>query len=646
MLTIIIIFLTAITNNAAVFINSSQMLNEQLQNMSKYQNGSNFLLELDSTLEYQLSEGNFTCITHANVTIKSNDALHSASIFCAKNKSILHPTRGLAFVDSTVTILHINFISCGTNLTLSLVNDFNRGFGHLRYFTGNAAALLLVNCTVHMNRVMMESSFGFAIIGRNLLSSRFQILTIYNPHLPKTFNDIHHTNAGSGMLLHFITSNKTNDRNILMINSTFENNTCRSYRRNCIKSDFSDIGKILYYAAGLTILYTQINYDAHVTINHTTFTSNIGSYTGAMLIINLSMLKSTTRLSNSVFRLNAFAEKHCSGADIRLYLDSNFRKPNSPATAIAIEKCFFYGGTVNISNLHVQGSIHVRINSNNDMEKINLNFTNLFFTQYSISDMDGTCLSILMLSKTSSVYVKMAHITAVHNSNQYRIPLSLFYFLNIKNIAFSGAGNFSGNHGSVIKAEDTNIFLYDSMIFSNNKAESGAGIRLEGNGLVYFMPRLTAIFRDNRAYFSGGAIYINSNSYRECGIQMQLDDRQGTNVTFMSNLAQTAGNSVFAIPITDCESHNDYRGNWYKPYNSYFHFSSHINSTINSLLHLSTKPYSVIVYYNGISCSIRFRSERLKAFPGEVLSFKITSKDLNNRYVYSIVNVEILEYSD
>ena len=83
----------------------------------------------------------------------------------------------------------------------------------------------------------------------------------------------------------------------------------------------------------------------------------------------------------------------------------------------------------------------------------------------------------------------------------------------------NGTGEFTSNFGSVIQAEESDVYLYGSLSFINNTGENGGAIRIEGNSALYLIEGLNASFVNNYAYKFGGAIYVNSNSFRKCAIQ-------------------------------------------------------------------------------------------------------------------------------
>ena len=144
-----------------------------------------------------------------------------------------------------------------------------------------------------MVTVTVESSYGFGIIGINLNSSLFQCLKIfYNmPNIKR--NKIP---KGSGMLIHFIDTNKPHAQATVVLNNTlFKNNTDPVNRKKCIYDDNGGTKTPhcpIMNAVGLTILYAQKNYPAHVSINSGKFIRNLS--TGALLIINCQHNENST----------------------------------------------------------------------------------------------------------------------------------------------------------------------------------------------------------------------------------------------------------------------------------------------------------------------------------------------------------------
>ena len=619
-----------------IHVDSSQTLEEQLQNIS---NGAmkNVVLELDSSQDYKLSQGTFTSFVNITITIKSNNEYRPVNVFCSDQ---FRPSRGLCFVNSTVSIVQVNFISCGSRLNLlskTIVDNFNSSSSQLHYSHNQSAVLLMVNCIVHVNKVMIKSSYGFAVIGHNLIRSNFSFLNISCSNVRKAkihFKTI--LEIGSGMLLQFTDTQTNYSRRVFVQNSTIENNIDQSkVNRNKLQFHGIDKADHLYNAAGFTILYTQTGYKAYVNIEGVSFINNTGRNAGGMLVIVLGNSSSSTHIKKSFFNKN-FLE-YLYGADLQLLF--YYVRKSSIFNPITIENTSFRGGSGKPNIRHTQMLRAIYIKIYHSRIHYNFNFTKLRFTNHSIPEFDGTCINIQNDPKESIVNALMTDITAVHNTNKYKITKSLFYFENVQNVSFTGVSEFKHNQGSVIHGRDSNVYFYGRLLFKDNAAENGAAIRLEGNGQLNFMKELNASFIDNRAYSSGGAIYINSYLHGLCGIQIK--DHTRVHVNFHINVANTAGNTLFVQPIYKCENNGNYRVSWVERYMDYFSLSKQQNMN-NSLLSLSTFPERLEIVYLKNNSDIVYNRFELQKFPGEKSFLEIRAKDLQGRSVFSFISTEVL----
>lgn len=157
---------------------------------------------------------------------------------------------------------------CGTYLVQlpDSVKELLRESSLLYSQPSYASALLFVESKV---TVSIEASFGFAIIGLNLHSSYFHFLKICNS-TQQFENETSRT--GSGMLICFNDSKQSlpTTTNILLNNTTFEKNQ-ELFNKLTIHNTKHSISN----AAGLTIFYTQTQYEAHVSILGGKFYNNI-----------------------------------------------------------------------------------------------------------------------------------------------------------------------------------------------------------------------------------------------------------------------------------------------------------------------------------------------------------------------------------
>ena len=615
-----------------ILINSSQQLEWQLQRLSQI---NTLQLVLDSSVQYQLTNDSFSYFINKNITIQSNNN-QTANISCINNI-------GIAFIDSTVTIIGISLKKCGSHLALlpDNVTDRFNNTSPLYYSSNSAAVLLLVECKVTIDTVIIGSSFGFSIVGYNLRSSQIQFLTVCNS-LQKP--DSQETGSGSGMLIHFSDSkNQLTTPTILLNNTVFENNVEYYNGSYCISDTYNyyyfNNRSLLQNAAGLTILYTQNSYTVNTVIQEGRFTHNSGKNAGGCLILHYkSNVTSTTTFNRSNFQSNSYySDIVCHGVALQYFWLKD--SPSAVNNSLVIENTQFKGTPSGQKTHHITGAVFIGIYSSH--LRIHFHFKTMTCCNNHSPGVGAICL-MMELSRhygnRSTVSVTMKDITAINNSNteQYSNPTNIFHFRSINAIYFTGFSVFNNNQGTVILAEECHLYLYGQMMFTNNIALKGGAIRLEGNGVLHFMEGLSAQFTNNHAYISGGAIYVDSNFDIYCAIQVIRPSN--INISFIDNEAKMAGNAIFASPIYECINYRQYRTKWVKEYKKLFNIHQQNNTTVKSI---STYPYKFHVHYTDDNEILYKKIPQL--FPGETLFLRITATDRSNKSAFSFVNIEIFD---
>ena len=428
-----------------ILINSSQQLEWQLQSLSQI---NTLQLVLDSSVQYQLTNDSFSYFINKNITIQSNNN-QTANISCINNI-------GIAFIDSTVTIIGISLKKCGSHLALlpDNVTDRFNNTSPLYYSSNSAAVLLLVECKVTIDTVIIESSFGFAIVGYNLRSSQLQCLTVRNSGQKP---DSQETGSGSGMLLHFSDSkNEINTPTILLNNAVFENNVEYYNGSHCVSDTYTYYyyynRSLLLNAAGLTILYTQNSYTVNTVIQEGRFTHNSGKCVGGCLILHYKTnVTSTTRFNRSSFQSNSYYSRSvCHGAGLQyLWLKNS---PSAVNDSLVIENTQFNGAPSGQKTYHrTTGAVFIGIYSS--QLRIHFHFKTMTCCNNHSPGVGGICLMMELSShfgNGSTVSVTMTNITAINNSNTKLTPTNIFLFRNIKAIYFTGLSIFKNNQGEVI----------------------------------------------------------------------------------------------------------------------------------------------------------------------------------------------------
>ena len=580
---------------------------------------------LDSSIEYILSGFNY--YINKSITITSRDE-RATNISCNQDNG-----GGLAFLNSHVSLYHLQFKSCGANLTeLPAAILYTMGHTNTHHFT----ALLLVNCTVNTDWLMIQYSMGFSIIGCNLHTTCFN-----NTYIGDSITHL------SGMLLCFSDTTFTHTT-VQLFNVTFQNNTNLQYEA-CIH-DYYLRGKYsfnTYYGAGLTIHYAHKQYTAEVTITNGTFVQNTGTTAGAVLITTHKDAVSVTNIAGAVFHSNALTTT-CHAVDIQFYHFGGFTAATSKM--FAIQNCTFQRGKPNMRHTSTNSAIGIGLYPID----YTIELIDLHFTGYRTPAEEGTCLSIQLFKHTTrkahsgKVNVNLMNITAIDNSGEYNatvLPKSLFYFENIKKVTFSGVGIFSNNLGSVIHAVETNLHMTGRMTFDMNTAENGAAIHLQGNTQLYFTKGLTAVFSNNRAHYSGGAIYAKSTSYTKCVLQMYTDNAAaGYNITLVDNTAAAAGNAIFMSPIASCAVHGVTHSIWLTRYVKHLNIllPTHQKNN-NGLLQVSTLPKHLIVLFKTTDNQYKppIRKMLNNRYPGEMFHVMISATDALGRKVFSFVLIKL-----
>ena len=265
-----------VARHEAVYINSSRQLNEELKSLSDDDGVHNTELELNGSIQYNLTNEGFTYLSNKTLTIKSIDD-QVATVSCGNGTPSTTATNGIAFANCSIKFIRVGFKRCGAHvLTLptTATDILNSTTTPLYYPPSYASTLVFIESRVEMIRVVIEHSFGFGIIGYNLDSSRFQYIIIRN----SSWSSVNDTSGpGCGMLIHFSNSlYEPTVRNISLHNATFENNQELFKGKKCISNRYVYVNtrrpNKLYNAAGLTVIYTPSrSYKANVEINMATF---------------------------------------------------------------------------------------------------------------------------------------------------------------------------------------------------------------------------------------------------------------------------------------------------------------------------------------------------------------------------------------
>ena len=552
LLLIVIVLSSCNISSEAIFINTSWECEQYLCN-HKYFNEK---ILLDSSVVYSITINSF-CFGMNKVDITIRSSTNSPAVISCGSSAyyddIPVPKLGLAFISSLVTLQGLTFINCGAYLNTlpdDVIDIFN--YSSLYYSSTHAAALLFLHCTVNMNEVVLTRSYGFAMIGINLMDSVIHNVNVSNSSASAIMYNYYNETIGCGIMLHFLSYRPHHEdlnfhkvsfeHSIFSSNSDLQNSSCAN------DIDLESASEMVVNAAALTILYTQNDYRANVFIDNSVFYSNL-SVGEAVLILHYNCYHGVfVNINNTEFNLNVLV------GNVSVILESIVASNNSLATLSSIAS-----------------------------------YTGMF---------------------------------TFHGINCYI------------NGTKEKPSTFRNNFGVVIDATDTNIYLSGDISFDTNKGTSGAAIKIKDGSRLHFMNGLTAYFTNNHAELFGGAIYADvNNKQEECAFYFQSNDIK---IFFNNNVATEAGNDIYAFPIYNCQF--DDSNHSYTPYQAMkfyermFHLFDHPG---NGVWSFSTKPTKLLV--NNTMTS----NGDIYTYPGQMVSLNLSALDELNRFVYTIVRVEI-----
>ena len=623
-------------SSEAVFISTSREFEQCVCN--KTYSHPTISLVLNSSVMYNITTDGFCFMSTVDITIRSSTN-SPAVISCVHDVNI---SFGLVFINSSVTLQGVTFINCGTYLNTlpdDVIDIFN--YSSLYYSSTHAAVLLFVHCRVNVSEVELISSYGFAMIGINLMDSIVQKVKVsYSTASATIYNYLNET-IGCGMILHFLPYKQTEElksHKVFIEESIFSSNYDLQNRSCANDIDLQSPFEMVVSAAALTILYTQHDYQANVFIDHSIFKDNVGTTGGAVLILHYdSYHGSFININNSNFKNNDLLE--CYGADVSFnFLSSlKIRTSNDISVPLIIENTIIHNDLISPSNQRYfkAGAIYIGVKKNNPVN-MNMWLKNMKCNN-AAAIRAGVCMFAEMLGiyKTGSVTVTLESVDAVNNTLSSIIPYASIFAFNRVNCYINGTKEkpsmFRNNFGTVIDATDTNIYLSGYILFENNKGISGAAIKMKYDSRLHFMNGLTANFTNNQAVL-GGAIYADvNNKQEECAFYFTSDY---VKIFFNNNVATEAGNDIYAFPIYHCRF--DDSSNSYTPYQALsfyeqiFHLFDHPG---NGVWSISTKPTKLnTMTSNG----------DIYTYPGQMVSLNLSALDELNRFVYTNVKVDII----
>ena len=630
---------------------------------------SNTTYELTSSQPYTISQGNFCVIENiSNVTVLGNSTKSPAVIKCLSEEAS-SLSRGFAFINThSLTLANIIFEGCGTVMTEDVLR---RGNSSLLYFGPGEAAVLVCNncCDLTISHIHIKSYTGRAIVGIDIFGDpTFDSVVISNnTAVHQTCNHEFNTCKGSGIVWMYTNTTNTGavQTTVTIVDSEFSDNTgyardsqkivrCADNLADSFYSRNSSFEPINVPSVGALTLFHQQYSPVRINIINSNFTSNRGLCFGAVLAIHLSeaaqsslyfsgctFSNNTQILSNRSFQSGRY------GLTITLYMKylSNYSRNDH---CIIISNSHF---AVDSEEDESFSTSQILISQFPDSSGYCL------ATLHNISGGNTRLLYALSLSAGDSLDVQLSNINLIGSKISDSTNLGegegllTFSFVNRVIIADSV---FFWLTGPIVYGEASDIIFTGNILFGSAIGSSwtaGVALFLRGESMIWLMEPLNLTFYNNTA-LEGGAIYSVSRFAEYCAIQFitgkvyneaNIGDI-GISVTFKSNSARIAGNSMYVRPLNVCSIRLSTTIRSVKPtvvYEKVFRFE---NSVQNGLLEISSSPIQICMCGDDLNDTNRSALKcngdaipTINTYPGRTFSLSIVPMDESFKRVYSLV---------
>ena len=666
------IVFTCATVHVCVLIEKSQ-LEEALCDNRRPTGNVVTTFELESAQVYTIPSGDFCVISNStNLTIQVNDSSLPATIRCLPDENSSYLSRGFAFLNVTgLTISNVIIENCGAVLTEEVLGQSNSSNVHFGF--GEAAALICNNChNITLSNVTIRNYTGHAFIGIDTCgqSTMESVVITDNVDIHRNCLVGYNTCKGSGIV--WMYTNKTENTcadngsvKFTVMDSEFSDNigdTVENYETFIRCADdladsffsrdtlFEPVG---LPSVGAITLINQQTFRLRVSIINTSFIGNRGQCYGAIAALYLSQAAfSSLYLSGCTFAGNGYLKPNSSslrqggryfGSSLTIYM-KNLGRFSKSSECLVIENSHF-----------VEGDIASQISLTQFPESTGV----CIATLRNIDAGNGRLLYASTLDTGDSFEIYLSNINLIGNqmrespSDENEYGLLSFSFVTRVTITDS---TFQHLNGPIINAEATYIVFIGDVLFSHAVGSTwtnGAVMYLRGESVIWLQEPLNMTL-SNSVSFEGGAIYSISRYNEYCPIQFITDDEYNIdnigdiniNVTFISNKARIAGNSLYISPLTDCSLRlsTTIDVNTSTVFKEVFHFEDKFD---NGLLEISSPPVQVCVCGSNLLDTNRSalvcadddpsKLNKMYTFPGNVITLSVVAIDERDNRVYSLV---------
>ena len=633
---------------------------------------SNTTYELTSSQPYTIPQGDFCVIENiSDVTISGSNRTTPTVIKCLESN---FSTRGgFAFRNvHNLTLTNIAFEDCGAILTEEVLGEGNSS---LLYFDPGEAAVLVCNscCDFNLLNVHITSYIGRAIVGIDVFGRpRLESVVVSdNTALHQNCETKFGTCKGSGIVWLYT---NTTDREctcaekteFTIINSVFSKNTGYAGRVQDAVSCADTLADSFFASnasfeptsvpsvGAMSLLHQQYSPVA-VKIFNSNFTSNRGVCFGAILAIYLSEAAyNSLHFSGSTFSNNsqvlpsgAFRGRYF-GSTVTLYMKYLGNYSQNDECLVITDSQF----VISSEDEQTFSTSQISLVQFPD----NIGFCTA--TIHNVTGGNTRLLYTLTLSTGDSLDIRLSKInltgSSIDDSPSLGVGDGLLTFSYADRVLISDSVFFRLT-GPIVFAEASYVMFTGNVTFGSaigSTWTSGAAMFLRGESIIWLAEPLNLTFYNNTA-FQGGAIFSVSQYAEYCAIQFITEREYDENiigdidisVTFISNSARIAGNSMYIRPLNMCSIRFSPTIRNVKPsvvYDKVFKFK---NSVRNGLLEISSTPIQICLCGDDLNntsrsalrCNGDYNIPQMDTFPGKTFSFSIVPIDESFNRVYSLV---------
>ena len=564
----------------------------------------NTALVLATNTTHFIGVGHY-CILHnlVNVTIKSDSEDMLARIKCNISHWTIDNSRGFAFVGGANLSLKRLLVShCGGPLPLESINNDTV----LPVYIGsNQTATIILSYiqNLSLSDISVINYYGFAIMAVNTLgqvtmnglnisnSKSYEICAKYNT------SRTNYTCHGAGLMIYTHDNCRTNEssseiicetlssfsNSLTIANSVFYENYYFNTHFICIINvfQFQPSRVLLVAGAAITIFSTQSSFKTTTSIISSEIYDNGGDLCGGIMTVFINTpFMSDTNLFNVTVSNNDIPQFPCVGTGMVTYIHFTDDFLNRvPTSNISLTQLLSTWTPLVVTNStfskHIErtllkrsSTVYVAMRSQLYFN-VAVRYEHILFID-NIATYTGICLNAQTdyepMVNGKKLVVTLKNIKAEYNYQAHSEALltnsSQFVFYRIGRVHIEGeypfVTSFINNNGSVIDAFDTEVYLQGHLEFSGNRATFGSAILLRSGSFLILADNTTILFKNNTAFLYGGAIYSVEEGTEDdyCTIQVDSQLRNISslyiNLTFIENLAYTAGNSIYMRPLHLC----------------------------------------------------------------------------------------------